>query len=73
MICATESGRHNGHQCQGGARASFHTGSAGVTLSVGDRVRQKGSKDENGVGTVVEALDSDGWVAIKWDDGSRTK
>ena len=42
------------------------------TFCVGDRV-QRGpdwkwkSQDKGGTGTVVEMLDSDGWVGVKWD------
>jgi hypothetical protein len=47
-------------------------------FSVGDRVRRGpdwkwDNQDSNGPGTVVEELDSDGWIAVKWDEGSRNK
>jgi hypothetical protein len=50
------------------------------SLSTGDRVRRGpdwkwGSQDGDGrgVGTVQEGLDSDGWIAVKWDHGGRNK
>jgi hypothetical protein len=50
------------------------------SLSTGDRVRRGpdwkwGSQDGDGrgVGTVQEGLDSDGWIAVKWDHGERNK
>jgi hypothetical protein len=48
------------------------------TLSVGDRVRRGADwkwsdQDRNGVGTVSEALDSDGWIGVNWDHGSSNK
>ncbi len=71
-------GPHTGHNCPDGARGSWFIGLVGVHLSVGDRVRRGkdwkwGTQDEKGAGTVVEALDSDGWLAVKWDHGSRNK
>jgi hypothetical protein len=49
-----------------------------TTLSVGDRVRRGadwkwGDQDQNGVGTVSEAQDSDGWIGVNWDHGSSNK
>jgi hypothetical protein len=48
------------------------------TLKVGDRVRRGADwkwsdQDRNGVGTVSEALDSDGWIGVNWDHGSSNK
>ena len=48
------------------------------SFSVGDRVRRGpdwkwDSQDSNGPGTVVEDMDSDGWIAVEWDEGSRNK
>ena len=66
-------------------RASFppkttasNSPASAVRLSVGDCVRRGkdwkwGNQDENGLGTIVETLDSDGWIAVKWDHGSRNK
>ena len=48
------------------------------TLCTGDRV-QRGpnwkwqTQDDGGAGTVVEMLDADGWVGIKWDCGAAGK
>jgi hypothetical protein len=47
-------------------------------FSVGHRVRRGpdwkwDNQDSNGPGTVVDDLDSDGWIAVKWDNGSRNK
>jgi hypothetical protein len=61
---------------------SFKCSDAGLLsaepLSVGDRVLRGqdwkwGDQDENGVGTVVETVDSDGRVTVEWDNGSRQK
>ena len=62
----------------GSGTSSSSSGPSHPTLSVGDRVRRGedwkwGSQDNHGAGTVVEELDSNGWVAVKWDDGSRDK
>ncbi len=47
-------------------------------LSAGDGVQRGqdwkwGDQDENGPGTVVETVDSDGWVTVEWDHGSVNK
>jgi hypothetical protein len=49
-----------------------------VPLAAGDRVQRGqdwkwGDQDENGPGTVVETVDSDGWVTVEWDHGSVNK
>ena len=62
----------------GSGTSSSSSGQSHPTLSEGDRVRRGedwkwGSQDNYGAGTVVESFDSDGWVAVKWDNGSRNK
>ncbi len=55
-----------------GADSAFHRMLSSHTFCVGDRV-QRGPdwkwklQDNGGAGTVVEMLDSDGWVGVKWD------
>ncbi len=61
-----------------GSDSAIHRMLQSHTLCINDRV-QRGpdwkwqTQDDGGCGTVVEMLDSDGWVGVKWDCGATYK